>query len=125
MKRLLLAALLTAPALGTATAQGLHVDGEPAWPNAKALAATTVRQTNFSATDTAQIRFFPIADSRVQEVKVRNSAPEAKALQVGIHRDTLDEAQTTDTPALTWKATPEGGMAARFAVTSHGASALR
>ncbi len=124
MKRIFLAALLAASVWGAA-AQGMRVVGEPAWANAKAVAAIGVRLPDFSAADTAQIRFFPIADARVQDVRVRNSAAEAKALLVGIHRGTLDEAQNGDTPVLAWKATPDGGMAARFAVTSPGARALR
>jgi hypothetical protein len=111
---------------GAVAAQELpRVAGEPAWPNAKAAALITSRSANYAAADTAQVRFKSMAQARIDEVRANNSRPNVKVLQVGIHREMRTEAESTQPPALVWKALPDGGQVARFAVTSPGAKALR
>ena len=107
-----------------------RVAGEPAWVNEKAAAAQSaarkVKLSNVPATDVAQVSFGPMAQSRIDELRMNNARAVNKALQVGIHRDLREEGIVAQQqPALSWQSLPDGGSAARFAVSSPGALALR
>jgi hypothetical protein len=106
-----------------------RVAGEPAWVNEKAAAAESaarkVKLSNVPAADVAQVSFGPMAQSRIDKLRMNNAHAVNKALQVGIHRDLREEGIAAQQPALSWKSLPDGGSAARFAVTSPGALALR
>ena len=106
-----------------------RVAGEPAWVNEKAAAAQSaarkVKLSNVQAADVAQVSFGPMAQSRIDELRMNNARAVNKALQVGIHRDLREEGIVAQQPVLSWQSLPDGGSAARFAVTSPGALALR
>ena len=126
MRKILLAlACSSALFAGVANAEAPRVSGEPAWGNEKAAVNNKVRDANYLDADTAQLRFSPIAKSRIDAVRARNSLAETKVLQVGIQRDTSLEGADQRQPVLLWKTLADGAQVARFAVTSPAAHALR
>jgi lysyl endopeptidase len=114
---------------GTANAELPRVAGEPAWVNEKAAAAQSAARkaklSNVPVADVARVSFGPMAQSRIDELRMNNARAVNKALQVGINRDLREEGLVAQQPALSWKSLPDGGSAARFAVTSPGALAMR
>ena len=128
-KFLLILAASAALFAGSAFAELPRVAGEPAWVNEKAAAAQSAarkaRLSNVPVADVAQVSFGPMAESRIYELRMNNARAVNKALQVGIHRDLRAEGMNAQQPALNWRSLPNGGVAARFAVTSPGARAMR
>jgi lysyl endopeptidase len=126
---LLILAASAALFAASANAELPRVAGEPAWVNEKAAAAQSaarkVRLSDAQAADVAHVRFAPIAESRIYDLRLNNAQAVNKAMQVGIHRDLREEGMAVQQPALKWRPLPDGGGAARFAVTSPGAVALR
>jgi lysyl endopeptidase len=125
-KFLLILAASAALFAATANAELPRVAGEPAWANEKAAADKRLRLPNYPDADTAHLRFAPMDEGRINEVRTRNSRRETKRLQIGINRDARLEAEGgVQELKLNWQALPGGGKVARFAVTSPGAPAMR
>ncbi len=105
--------------------QPMHVSGEPAPAFTKDLASLQLRSTAATDAVITRLRLPPIAADRLNEVRIFNSQPGLKALQIGIDRSYGNESTLDPQPALKWMKTGEGGRTARFSVGSPGAAALR
>lgn len=108
----------------TFAASPIRIDGEPAPTADKDRASLELRAVGYPQADIAQMQLPPIASSRLDAVRAHNAEPGIKALQIGVDRNLRDEGVLDAAPALIWLPV-NGGIAARFAVSSPGAAALR
>lgn len=121
--RHIVSCLLLSAAFTPALATPPQVDSEKAWTPPKSALADTLRDPGFPAADIAVTRFPAIDKARIDALRLDNSAPLAKVLQIGIEREIGEAAKAAAVPA--WRALPDGSHVARMQVTSPGAVALR
>lgn len=108
----------------TFAASPMRIDGEPAPMAYKDHANLELRSAGYPQADVIELRLPPIASSRLDAVRAVNAEPGVKALQIGVDRNFREESTLEPTLALSWLPV-NGGSAARFAVSSPGAAAVR
>ena len=126
MKKILFLTLLSIFVAAHADAQILpRVSGQPALSKPKSASEMTLRSSSHTDSETALVRFNPLATSKIAELRARNAMPDSKMLQIGVHRDARTEAITLRDPVLVWKPANGGGLVAHIAINSPGALGLR
>ena len=122
---ILLFTIITFSASSTRAEQLPRVGGQSAWTKPKSASESKFRAVNFDDRDMALVRFKPLDQLKITELRARNAMVETKVMQIGVHRDARAEAATLRDPVLTWKPSTDGGLVARIAVTSPGARGIR
>ena len=102
-----------------------RVSGQSAWSKPKSAADTKLRAVNYTERETATVRFKPMDQLKINEMRARNATIQTKVMQIGVHRDARVDAATLRDPVLLWKPAAGGGLVARLAIASPGALAIR
>lgn len=117
------AVLASLAALATPVVSAQSVRGEPLrLENAKRDVAQAFKAATVAPQ--ATLRFQTLDNARIVAMQRHNVASGAKRLQIGIHRNVADEAETLIPADLAWSPVA-GGKALRFDVTSPQAAAMR
>lgn len=121
MRTMLLALVVAGVAFDATAAQATRAGGEPALAVAEGSSSAAFRDPDYPAALRVLTRWDALPASEMKALQQDNAQAGRKPLRIGIDRP-LSGAGSRD---LKWHATADGGLSARIAVQSPGATALR